>query len=195
MSDYHVVIAVLAAIVGVVAFVPYFLDVLRGTTKPHVFTWAIWSLLTGITFLIQLTEGGGPGAWVTGIESLSCIVILIFTFSRGEKNITRSDWICFIAALIAIALWLFAHQPLTAIALVIFADILGYVPTFRKSYAKPQEETAMLYSLSAAHWLLSIVGLESLTLVTALYPSIISVFDVILVAMLLIRRRQLNRKV
>lgn len=192
MYEYHFVFAFVATVLGIVGFVPYFRDIFRGHTKPHVFTWAIWSLLTGITFLIQLAEGGGFGAWVTGVESVTCMAVLALSFSRGEKNITRSDVASFIAALIAIALWLLAHQPLLAVLLVCSADVLGYFPTLRKSYSKPTEETATLYSLSAIHWLLSIVALQSITVITLLYPAVAALFDIILVATLLIRRRQLH---
>ncbi len=192
MSDYHVLFAVSAAIIGIAGFAPYFKDVLKGTKKPHVFTWAIWSLLTGLIFFIQITDGGGAGAWVTGLESLCCFAILAVAYANGEKNITRIDWFCFITALVAIALWLLAHQPLLAVFLVIAADILGYGPTLRKSWHKPHEETAMLYTLSSIHWLLSIVALQSLTVVNWLYPGVIFMIDIILVAELLIRRRQMS---
>ena len=133
MYDYHIILATLGTVIGLLSFVPYFRDILSGSTKPHVFSWFVWSLLVGITFFIQLAEGGGIGAWVTGIESLCCFAVTIFAYTRGEKNITRSDWVCLCMALVAILLWRLAHQPLLAILLVICADLFAYIPTFRKS--------------------------------------------------------------
>ena len=192
--DYHLVLASLGAGIGLLSFVPYFRDIFRGTTKPHVFSWFIWFLLVGITFLIQVSEGGGIGAVVTGIESLCCLGVTIFAYTRGEKNITRSDWVCFVLALVAIALWQLANQPLLAVILVLIADMLGYIPTFRKSYSKPHEETASQYALSAVHWVLAISALQVFLLTTWLYPAWMAVFDSILVATLLIRRRQLKKR-
>jgi len=192
--DYHIVLAALGIIIGLLSFVPYFRDIFRGLTKPHVFSWFIWSLLVGITFLIQVAEGGGVGAWVTGIEALCCAAVTIFAYTRGEKNITRSDWICFVLALFAIVLWRLADQPLAAVILVLVADMLGYIPTLRKSYSKPHEETASQYALSAVHWVLAISALQVFMLTTWLYPAWMAVFDSVLVATLLIRRRQLAKQ-
>jgi len=190
--DYHVVFAVLGSALGLVSFLFYFKDIFRGITKPHIFTWIIWTLLTGLTSLIQFSEGGGAGAWVAGVESLSCLGVAILAYSRGEKNITRVDWICFGGALAATAVWLLAEQPLVAVLLVISADVLGFAPTFRKSYTKPHEETVSMYTLSASHWIFSIIALQAFTLTTVLYPAVISLLDLTLVATLFIRRRQLK---
>ncbi len=190
--DYHVVFAVLGSGLGLLSFVFYFKDIFRGITKPHIFTWIVWTLLTGLTALIQFSEGGGAGAWVAGVESLSCLGVAILAYSRGEKNITRIDWVCFGGALLATAIWLWAEQPLAAVLLVISADVLGFAPTFRKSYTKPHEETVSMYTLSSSHWIFSIIALQALTLTTVLYPAVISLLDLTLVATLLIRRRQLK---
>ncbi len=192
LYDYHIVFATVGSLIGLLSFVPYFRDILNRSTKPHVFSWFLWSLLVGITFFIQLSEGAGAGAWVTGIEALCCFAVTVFAFTRGEKNITRSDWVCFCLALVAIVLWRFAHQPLLAVLLVICADSLAFIPTFRKSYAKPDEETASQYALSSVHWIFSIAAFQTFTLTTWLYPAWIGVFDAVLVATLLIRRRQLR---
>ena len=194
MYDYRILFAILGATIGLLSFVPYFRDILNRSTKPHVFSWFIWSILVGITFFIQVTEGGGIGALVTGIESLCCAAVTVFAFTRGEKNITRSDWICLCLALLAIALWLLAHQPLLSVLLVICADMLAYIPTFRKSYVRPHEETALQFAMSSVHWVLAIVALQTFLLTTWLYPAWMAVFDAVLVATILIRRRTVDRK-
>ncbi|MBI5457400.1 hypothetical protein HY971_01600 [Candidatus Kaiserbacteria bacterium] len=189
--DYHVVFAAAGSALGLLSFVFYFKDIFRGKTKPHIFTWIVWTLLTGLTSLIQFSEGGGAGAWVAGVESLSCLGVAVLSYTRGEKDITRVDWICFGAALLATGMWLLADQPLLAVLLVISADALGFAPTLRKSYTKPYEETVSMYTLSASHWIFSIIALQTLSLTTVLYPAVISLLDTTLVATLLIRRRQL----
>ena len=191
MLDYHVVATYLGSVLGIASFVPYYRDILNGSTKPHLFTWIVWTILTGLTFLIQSAGGGGIGAWVTGVESASCFGVAFLAISRGDKNITGFDWVCFVLSLLAIATWLFAHQPLLAVLLVIAADALGFAPTFRKSYWKPQEETALQFGLSSVHWAVGVIALQSLVLVNWLYPAAISMFDMALVITLLIRRRQL----
>ncbi len=192
ISGYQIAFATLGAVIGLASFVPYFRDIFRGTTKPHIFSWAIWTVLIGITFFIQLQSGGGAGSWVTGIEALCCAAVAVFAYTRGEKEITRVDWACFVLALVAIVLWRFAQEPLLATLFVIAADSLGFVPTFRKSFVRPNEETALQYAMSSVHWIFSIAAFQSLVLTTWLYPAWIGTFDAVLVATILMRRRQLN---
>ena len=193
MGDYHVVFGVVAITVGFISFVPYFRDIFNGTTKPHVFTWLIWGVLVGVAFFVQIAEGGGIGAWATGVEALFCFTVAGLALSRGEKNITTMDWASLIGALLAMILWRVAGSPLAALLFVIAADTLGFVPTFRKGYGKPQEETVSQFALSALRWALSIFALQSFTLTTWLYPAFLVLLDSSLVAMLLLRRRKLGR--
>jgi hypothetical protein len=72
-------------------------------------------------------------------------------------------------------------------------DIFAFIPTFRKSFTKPEQETATTYALDALKFFLSILALEAFTPVTYLYPAAIVLLDSSFVAMLLIRRRQLKK--
>ncbi len=190
--DYHIVLGVIAAIIGICSYPLYLRDILKGLSKPHVFSWFVWFLLTGITFLIQLSEGGGAGSIVAGIESLCCLTIAVLAYTRGEREITRSDWACFVLALIAVVLWQLADAPLLAVVMLIVADTLALIPTLRKSYLRPHQETASQYALSSFHWIIAIIALESFAPANWLVPAWMCFFDAVLVALLLIRRRQLD---
>ena len=95
---------------AVIAYVPYIRSIFEGKTRPHVFTWVIWMLLTIIAFSIQMTQGAGAGAWATGVTGVLCVVIFLASLRHGETHITRSDWLTFIAALLAIPIWLAASS-------------------------------------------------------------------------------------
>jgi len=73
-------------------------------------------------------------------------------------------------ALAALALWAITHDPLWAVILVTIADILGFVPTFRKSITKPYEETLSTYILGGVKWMFSIAALTTFSPTTMLYP-------------------------
>jgi len=193
MVLYQIILGYSATLLALISFVPYFRDIFRGKTKPHVFTWFVWGLLTGTAFFVQISEGAGIGAWVTGIESLGCFAITVLALWHGEKNITRVDWVCFVAALGGIVLWKLTDNPLLAIILIALVDILAFIPTFRKAYYKPQEETVSQFSLSAMKWVLGIAALESFALTIWLYPAVLVFLDSSLVIMLLVRRKQLAK--
>ncbi len=125
---------------ALVSLAPYLWTTIRGTNKPHIFTWIIWALLTAIAFAIQFLEGAGAGAWSGAVSTIFCIAILVVALRNGEKHITRSDWVVFVAALAAIPIWLLTQNPLLAAVWVTGIDSLGYIPTIRKSWLKPYEE-------------------------------------------------------
>ena len=118
-----------------------------------------------------------------------CFIIAALTFRRGEKHITKSDWIAFIAALAAILVWLFTKEPLWAVVLITMIDSLAFYPTFRKSYIKPHEETVMTWWVNSIKFVFALLALEQVSLVTALYPSYLVLANGALAAMLIWRRR------
>ena len=85
----------------------------------------------------------------------------------------------------------FTKQAVPAIILAVFIDVLGFVPTFRKSYLKPYEEPALTYSFSALGYSLSIGGIGSYNFVTMLNPVALAIINTAFVIFLLVRRKRL----
>ncbi|MEK7636230.1 MAG: hypothetical protein AAB362_00890, partial [Patescibacteria group bacterium] len=187
--DYKIALGVIAVTIGFIAYIPYFRDIFNGKTKPHVFSWFVWSVSAGIAFSAQIVKGAGPGAWVTGFTAIVCASIAIAAFFRGEKNITKIDWISFISALFGVVFWQLTSNPFTAVILVTIADILAFIPTIRKAYKKPLEETASTYSLNALKYAVSLMALQSLNSTTFLYPAYLVLANGLFVIMLFVRRK------
>lgn len=188
-------LAILATLIAFYSYIPYFKDIFAGKTKPHAFSWLIWFLLTAIGFVAQLQDRGGPGAWVTGFTALVAFFIFIAAIKKGEKNITRFDWACLAGAFVAMGLWALTKTPLFSVILITLIDALGFAPTFRKAFYKPQEETAITFSLSAIKFAIAIAALENLSIVTVLYPASLVVANSLFVLMLFLRKKQLKLKV
>ncbi len=47
------VVGVVAIVLTFVAYTPYFLDLFKGKTKPHIFSWLIWTIVTSIIYALQ----------------------------------------------------------------------------------------------------------------------------------------------
>ena len=155
----------------VVAYAPYFYSIYKQETKPHPYSWSAWGLLLAVTFLIQISEGAGPGAWGTGIVALLQLSVAAIGWIRRENVIiTRSDTVSFVAALISLVLWLFANSPLLAILLITAVDILGYWPTLHKTYNEPYSDNLLAYSISTVALLCSILAIETFNAITATEP-------------------------
>lgn len=171
-----------------VSLIPYVWATLKGRNKPHIFTWMIWTLLTGVAFLIQFLEGAGSGSWSGGVSTVLCLVILVASFRYGEKHITRSDWAVFLAALAAIPIWLLTQNPLWAAIWVTLIDSLGYIPTMRKSWLKPHEEMATTHMLAGIKHMAVLLAVQSVSPTTTIYSVGMVIMNLALVALLLFRR-------
>jgi hypothetical protein len=173
-----------------VAYVPYLATIHAGTTKPHFFSWLIWSITTSIVFFAQLSAEGGAGAWPTGVSAaLTVYVAWLAWIRRTDISITRVDW-CFLwASLAAIPAWLFTAAPLWSVVILTLVDVLGFGPTLRKSYRHPEEESLGFYFLFIVRSLLSVVALESLSLTTVLFPLAMALACTVVCVLLWVRRR------
>jgi chromate transport protein ChrA len=185
-------LGIAATLIALFSYIPYFRDIFAGKTKPHAFSWLVWFLLTAIAFVAQIKDGAKAGAWVTGFTALVSLFILGAAISRGEKNITKSDWLCLIGAFLAMSVWALTKSPLTAVILITIIDALGFAPTFRKAYHNPAQETLITFALSAVKFVIAIAALGNYTAVTVLYPASLVFMNGLFVTMLIIRRNQLG---
>lgn len=193
LHDYKAILGAVAVIVGLIGYIPYYRDVLRGTTKPHPFSWIGFALLLGITFFAQIATGAGPGAWVNGISALGVFGVAILALTRGEKNVTTFDWVCFVGGLLGIVLWHLTSNPLTAVVVVTTVDVVVFLPTYRKAYLKPHEETASLFVLSTLKYFISLFALSSFNFTTALFPISLVISNGAFVLLLFLRRQRLRK--
>jgi hypothetical protein len=188
----HAALGVLAIIIGLTGYVPYFRNIFLGKTKPHAFSWLVWGVLTGIAFFGQLAGKGGAGSWVTGATALVCIAIFLLALDRGEKDFPKSDWLCLIGAGVALLFWALTNSSLIAIILITIIDFIGFLPTFRKSYYKPFDETVFTYVLSGLKFIVGILALQKYSIVTILYPASLVLTNGLFVCLAMIRRQKLK---
>lgn len=166
----------------------YYWALYKRQAKPHLFTWINWGLCTAIAAFAQFKVGGGYSAIFLAVVAGNCFLIGALAIFIGEKNITRSDWITFVLALLAIVLWQLTSNPVAALLTVILIDVLAYYPTFRKSWQKPWDEPVVSYSLAFLHYLLSALAVPAYTLNTLLYPTFLAMLELGFVLYLLWRR-------
>jgi len=170
MEDYKVVLGLVSAALAIFGYFPYIWDSLKWKTTPHIYTWWLWGILTGVTFVIQLQNNGWAGSWVTWVTSFSCWVIVLIALKLWAQNITRSDTISLVLAFVALLAWYFLNNPLYSLILILIVETLAFYPTFRKSIKKPFEETISTYIIASFRSVLGIFALTQINLVNVLFP-------------------------
>lgn len=195
MGEYKIILGSLSVVISFVGYAIYFRQIFFGKIKPHVFSWFIWSILTGIVFVAQVVEGGGPGTWVTGVGSLICFTVFIAALFKGERKFVKLDWIFLISALLSLLLWWITKQPVLSVILITISDAFGTLLTIHKSYHKPFEESVTLFTFNSIKATVSLFALESYVLATWLYPAYLVLGNGLIVLMLLVRRRYLSNMI
>jgi hypothetical protein len=164
-------LGITAILLTFAGYIPYVRDIIRKRTHPHTYSWFMWATTSLIIFGLQLKGGAGTGAFVT----LAAVIVTYFIFGLalkyGKSDITRMDTFFLMLAIIAASLWLLAKQPMLSVILLTVAETLAFIPTIRKSWNKPYDETLSSYGLNALRFILALVALGHYNLLTTLYPA------------------------
>ncbi len=175
-----------------IAYISYYRDILKGKTRPHIYSWSLWGLLTILLVALQIKGGAGPATWVTGAAGLLCIGVVLLSLKNGKRDITTSDTAVAILSLLAIGFWLIVDQPAVSITLVIVADMLAFIPTVRKSYYDPYSETLSLYVTNALRFGLAFLAIEHYTYLAASWIIAWVIGNTLLSILLVVRRKQVK---
>ncbi len=186
----HEILGGIAVALGLFGYVFYVRGILQGKVKPHAFSWFVWGILTAIAFVAQIADGGGAGAWVTGVTALCSFGFALVGLGASSRIlIAKSDWIFFIASLLTIPIWYFSGNPLWSVIIITIVDAAAFAPTFRKAYFSPETENGWTYTLSGLKFVVAMFALESFTWTTALYPASLVLANLAFVLMLVSRRQ------
>ncbi len=191
--EYQIILGVISTVIGLAGYVPYFNDILKRRIKPHAFSWLIWGLLQLIVFFLSTSKGGGAGEWVIGAQATLNLVIFAISMRRGDVKITLIDKASLSLALLGIVLWMATTNPLWGVVIASVVDVIAIVPTIRKAYAKPYEDSMSIFVLGAVAFAVSIFALSSISLVTVLYPTVLICANAVLIAVMLKRRSEVKR--
>lgn len=192
--EIKILLSSIAVLLTVVGYIPYIIDILKGKTKPHIFSWLSGTIASTIATFLQLLGGAGVGAWVMSTVALACFIIFLLSFKYGTKDITRSDTVVIFLSLLVLVLWLVADQPVLSMILLTVSQLLAFTPTIRKSWHDPYSETTVFYQISGVRHIFAILALEQLNILTALYSSAWAISNLGIAFMLTARRKIVGKK-
>jgi len=181
------ILAVLLAVFG--SFLPYLRDIFKKKTKPHTYTWLIWTITQGVATAGLLYGNGGWGALDLLIGTFFVFAIFLISLKYGTRNITKSDTIILMVSLLAIIVWLQMRNPLVAVLMVTAIDFAGYLPSFRKSFQEPWTETVSSWLIFSLGNIFVILSLNEYNLLTLTYVMMMTVANIIIAVICLMRRR------
>lgn len=193
ISTIKLIFAILASVLVVfAAYLPYIRDIFLKKTKPHAYTWLIWTITQGVALAGLFYGKGGWAELAFSVGTTLVFITFLLSLKYGTRNITKFDTIVLVITLLAIIVWFKMHNPLLAVFMVSAIDFLGYLPTFRKTFQEPWSETVVAWVVFCLTNILVIFSLNAYNLLTLTYLITISTANLIIVAICLIRRRAIH---
>lgn len=184
------ILLILSATCTVVGYFVYFWMIAKNKIKPHAITYLVWTIIVGLNFFIQLLSGVGKGSVLLGINFAGCLLVFIICFIKKHVVYDKWDWICFALAIFAVILWLLTKTPIYSVVLSCIIDLLAILPSFRKAFTKPREDSALSFFISGLEYLLSFPAYQALSFVILLYPVFVIIIDFTYTGFMLVRRLQ-----
>lgn len=185
-------LGILSLIPAFIAYYFYFRDMIRGSTKPHAFSWLVWGMLSGIGFLAQVSAHGGIGTWATGLTSIASLSIAAYAFTISSTHPTRFDWTLLGIAVAGLLLLFVVKSPVTALWLTLIALVAGFAMNIRKAYRKPFEENAVAFWLNTLKFIPAIFALASFSFLTVAYPLVAAAGNLAIALIVALRRHQVK---
>ena len=188
------IFGIISGVFAIVSAVPYIRDTLKGSTRPNQVTWFIWVLLLVIALLSQISSGGKDSLVFVCGDLIATSIILVLALFKGERQWHWIDKWALVGAGIGLVLWGVFNQPVLALAMIIFVDFCGAVPTLRKSFAEPESETFIAYLITATGAVFGILAVGALNISLLVYPLYIMLVNLSVALAIWLGRRHLKTK-
>lgn len=173
--DWKFILGIISAFGGLFFFFPYIRDIFKKKTQPHLYTWLIWIFTQSISVYGMVKGGAGIGSFGLVIGTILVYFIFLLSIRFGTKNITRIDTTLLILALISVVILFGTKNILAATILATTTDVIGYIPTIRKSYHEPWSETASMWVAFTVFNLFAIAAIRDYNALTLTYVTAITV--------------------
>jgi hypothetical protein len=189
-----VAIVVIASMLAVVGNVSYVKSTLRGQTKPHPYSWFIWTIVSLTTFFGGLQKGAGVGAIPTGISELFTVIVFVLSLwrlikGRDVEQINKKvDTVFLVVALLGLVPWILTKDPTISVVTVVTIDLLAFIPTVRKTWSHPESENPLLYATNVARHVLTLIAIEAYNVATMLHSISMICSNTLMVILIRVRR-------
>lgn len=184
------VLSFTSVLIALYAYFGYIRSTLQWKTEPHIFSWGIWALTTGIAFSAQVAGWWGLGSAQNGVTFVVCIFVFLLAFKYGKKNqLSLLDWISLLLSFGAIVLWFGTKNPFYGSLFAMLADAIGYIPTLKKVWHKPQSEPSGYYLLMNIKHGLSLGALSIYSWTTMIFSGSVILINFLLIVLQILRKK------
>lgn len=168
IHDWHWFAARIAGGCAGLSYLLYIYAIFFGHLRPQRATWFIWSMVSILLLTGLIASGEKEMIWIPWAYALGSSVIFLISIwkgvgvwsnkhdqvQEGESLETLRIWldvVCIALAAGSLVVWKLMGTPELPIFINLFADLMGFIPTFKKSWVSPLSERN-------AGWILFTIG-------------------------------------
>lgn len=154
--------AFIGAIISTLGGFYYFLETVRGKTKPNRVTYGMWTLFPLVVFVAQRAEGVEGISYTSLVYALPSLLTFLATFvvAKSYWKTRPLDFWCLGSALLGIVLWVITDNALLALAFTLLADFSSSIPTLYKCYIAPETESSLAYTTVAFGSIITLMAVQ-----------------------------------
>lgn len=162
---------IVSAILNTFSYILYIRSILRGTSKPSVSGWCIWTVLHWVTTIAYWYAGATDTLWSLISSGVCSTVVWLLASRRGygdcSQKIQPWECICILAsAILAVAF----HSPLCMLIGSRVIHCIGAIKTFQKLWHEPKSEDIGSWVVGFAGKLFHVAAITEWTVEIAFYP-------------------------
>ena len=158
------------AFLVLVTLVIAFKAILAGDFKPHRVTYGIFVLITMVTFVNQVVNGGGYSSYFIGVSFLGVCGVFVLSFKYGMGGSSNLDRATLAAASILAIYWIASQDSRYSTVIAIIIDLIALIPTIHKAYKHPKTEIYLNWTISAFGGFLSVFAITKSDWILYAFP-------------------------
>lgn len=184
-------LGLIATVIGIAGGLPYIYDTFRRKTKPHRVAWAIFLVLSIISFASQFSLGARASLIFYGWFVMNNLILTTLSLRKngGYGDVSPLNIFCVILAAAAIVLWKTTDSALLALICTLVADGIGALLIVIKSYQHPETETIIMWYTGSIATFLNVLAVGSWNASILAAPVQVFSFNVAIVIAILLGRR------
>ena len=163
----------MGAIAGVCSFcgfLPYWWAIWQGKTRPNRATWWIWLIVGLIIAFSYRAAGAGSTMWVPITYVIGPLVTCLLAIKLGEGGWTKFDRICLLSTGVSLVGWAILKSPEITLIINLVIDLLGALPTIRKSRQDPYSEDLFAWLIFGVANTFNVLAIDRWIWQVAVYP-------------------------
>lgn len=185
-------LGILAALVYSAAFLHYIYKIVKGNNKPNRSSWLIWSILGFVLLGSYYSVGARETLPLLVVNQIGMISVFLFSIKSGQGGTNKFDLICLSGAGVSLFAWWISNNPLYALLLAILTDLIGALPTIKKSIEQKEGEDNITWALFFIGNLINLIASDITSFSDYIYPLYMSLLC-LLISFLLLRHKLLKK--